>query len=300
MPYACPDCGAPVGEGAAVCPQCGFPIRRDAIPAHGGGPGRPGAPHSSGNPAKVLLIALVVGGFLMVMFIAMLAAIAIPRFSQVATRAKEMEGESLLQRVHGLEQIYRAENGRYTSDLSELRMVGMATSTARFYDVRVSAADDRELCLEAVPRPTAGRVRALSMDAEGRLYRDAGCPDEPDDSPPAPDPADEKARELLKQAYHEIAAYRGAHGGEVPVTLQELGPELEAASTRANYRFTYLPSYGGWMCLTAQPRSTGEGPELSVDHNGDVYSGLSCTGGVIDNVLRARGASPERAQTDIR
>lgn len=276
MTHACPDCGAPVSERAAVCPQCGFPIRRDALSA------RPGAP-ASGN-RTLLIVALAAGGLFVVVVGGIFAAIAIPQFAKATKRMKEIEAESLLQRVYSLEQTYRQEHGRYTATLSDLPMARFATATARYYDVRVSAAGEDELCLEAVPKPAAGSgVRPMSMDGNGRLYPQAGCIGEPQITGVLDTRREEQARTLVEDGWREVNAYRRAHGGRLPATLADLGPKLEAQASRRDYRVGYFRRANGGACVTARPLSTVEGPERSVDQDGNLYRGSACAGSVIEH-----------------
>jgi Tfp pilus assembly protein PilE len=276
MTHACPDCGAPVSERAAVCPQCGFPIRRDALSA------RPGAP-ASGN-RTLLIVALAVGGLFIVMMGGIFAAIVIPQFAKASRRMKEIEAESLLQRVYSLEQAYRQENGRFTAKLSDLPMARFATATARDYDVRVSAAGEDELCLEAVPKPAAGSdAKPKSMDQSGRLYQQAGCIGEPQVTGVLDTRREAQARTLVENGWHAVNAYRRAHGGQPPATLTELGPKFEAQASRADYRVEYFRTQRGGSCVAARPLSTIEGPERSVDQDGNLYRGSACAGSVIEH-----------------
>jgi len=292
MTHACPDCGAPVSERAAVCPQCGFPIRRNAISQYGG----PGAPPSGGGGSNtaVIVIALVGGGFLMLMLIGFVAALAIPRFSMASRRAKELEGEGLLKQAYTLEQAYRANHDAYAGSLSDLESVGWETPAARYYDVEVSAAGDRDLCLEAVPKPAAVReVSALSMDAEGRLYRDAGCTGTTDTPLTyGVAPSGQQARDLLEQGYQRMAEWRMAHDGQLPATLGDLGTRLEADASAADYRLEYFRNAEGRTCLSARPLSTVEGPERSVDADGALYIGSACMGKPVELFHETPAPSP--------
>ena len=303
MPYACPDCGAPVSERAAVCPQCGFPIRRDAIPARLGG--APGAP-SSGNRAAVLVVALVVGGFFVMMVIGVLAALAIPRFTQAARRAKEMEGEMLLKRAYLLEESYREENGRYTAIVANLRTTGDLDAPARFYDLQVSAADDRALCLEAVPRPAAvGQVRALSMDADGRLYHDAGCTGDSElsgthETSTAPGPGGEPgARAMLREVYDGVAAYRAEHGQD-PASYADALDHVHDSRAAAEYALGSTGS-GSRLCIIATPRDDGSPLKtFSVDLEGRLFEGDTCSGTLVEQFSSGEDASLGSSDLDAK
>src|SRR4051812_20301905 len=105
----CPDCGAQVSDTAVVCAQCGFPLRRDALGTAAGARGGRGGGGSGFNTAG-LVIGIVVAGFMGVVIIGILAALAIPRFTQASARAKEHEGELLLRQAFTLENTYYANN----------------------------------------------------------------------------------------------------------------------------------------------------------------------------------------------
>src|SRR4051794_21788226 len=101
---SCPDCGAQVSDTAVVCPQCGFPLRRDVLSRTTAG--RSG----SGSNTAGIVIGVVAAGFVMVVVIGILAALAIPRFAMATSRAKEKEGEGLLKQAYTLENAYYANN----------------------------------------------------------------------------------------------------------------------------------------------------------------------------------------------
>jgi type IV pilus assembly protein PilE len=171
MPFACPDCGAPVSEGAAVCPACGFPIRRDAAPAASAAPG-PGArrPRNMG----LIIAAIVAAGFCMLVVVGIVAAIAIPRFSGFMKRAYAQDAELRLRSLYQAERAYADSAGTYTSDLSKVSAFAWKHEP-RNYDFSVSAAGERQLCLDAVPRRMARQAPPLSMDQDGRLHGGTGC-----------------------------------------------------------------------------------------------------------------------------
>jgi len=168
----CPDCGAQVSDSAVVCAQCGFPLRRDALKQHAatGGGGR------SGTNTAGIIIGLVVGGFLVIMVIGVLAALAIPRFSNASQRAKEIEGEMLLKQVYTLENAYYANHGVYAPTLEELKSVGWEDpGFLRHYTVEIASADSSGLCLQALPRPGSSGVRPIRMRTSGMIEHDARC-----------------------------------------------------------------------------------------------------------------------------
>src|SRR4051794_35977307 len=166
---SCPDCGAQVSDTTVVCPQCGFPLRRDVLARSMAG--RP----ASGSNTTAIVIAVVAVGFVAMVVIGILAALAIPRFAAATGRAKEKEGEGLLKQAYTLENAYYANNGAYAPTLDELRSVGWEPDSARYYEVEIRLGPaPSSLCLEARVKRGAD-VQPLSMDSAGTLYHDEGC-----------------------------------------------------------------------------------------------------------------------------
>jgi Tfp pilus assembly protein PilE len=129
----------------------------------------------------VILMVLAAIGLCAVMFVGIVAAIAVPRFNMAAARAREIPGRLLLQRAYHAEHAYHAQHERYTSDPAELATARAAAEVSGEgeYHLEVSAASDRELCLEAVPA-RGSKAKPLSVDVEANLYRSAGCSGLPD------------------------------------------------------------------------------------------------------------------------
>ena len=288
----CPDCGAPTSPGAVVCPQCGFPIRPDAMPLQGGRPGGGG-----GSSARTLIIvAVVVVGLMMVGFVGVIAAIAIPQFAKASARAKEKDGEALLKWAYTAEQTYFAQNGRYTSKVAELSAPGRPAraSGPELYTLEVSAASDRELCLEAVPTPAAGRdVNALSMDVDGGIYRSAGCSGEPHDWVPpeiAGPSGAEGARQMMHEVHEGIVAYHAEHG-QYPTTTADVLTRVHDTPASRDFTMAVIQNNEtGGVCVAAVPRGSAEGKEpLSVDQDGKLYDDATCTGTVLETFTTPSG-----------
>lgn len=217
MTHACPECGTPVSERAAVCPQCGFPLRRDAFhPPPGTPPGYaahpPPPPPRSGLSPGVLIAAIVGVGVVGVFVIGVLAAIAIPRFSQAVAQAREAQGEEMLREVWVKEREYRDQNGSYASTLHDLRSVGWTEPPdSAAYALLVISSERGNLCIEAEPRTAGG---TLSVRDEGVVLH-AGC-GEQTASEAGAQPSDETIREegrlLLQDSWEWLRTYHEAHG----------------------------------------------------------------------------------------
>jgi type II secretion system protein G len=61
---------------------------------------------------------------IVVVIIGILAAIAIPKFSNASARAKEKEAEVILKQVYTMQETYKAEKGSYALDETTLKQVG--------------------------------------------------------------------------------------------------------------------------------------------------------------------------------
>jgi type II secretion system protein G len=66
---------------------------------------------------------------IVVVIIGILAALAIPRFTQASARAKEKEADGILKQIYTLENAYYANNGTWATSDTELQTVGWDTNT---------------------------------------------------------------------------------------------------------------------------------------------------------------------------
>ncbi|HEV7590648.1 MAG TPA: prepilin-type N-terminal cleavage/methylation domain-containing protein [Longimicrobium sp.] len=66
---------------------------------------------------------------IVVVIIGILAALAIPRFTQASARAKEKEADGILKQVYTLQNAYYANNGTYASSSANLQTVGWDYNT---------------------------------------------------------------------------------------------------------------------------------------------------------------------------
>jgi len=61
---------------------------------------------------------------IVVVIIGILAALAIPRFTNASARAKEKEADGILKQIYTLQQTYYASNGTFASTFTALENVG--------------------------------------------------------------------------------------------------------------------------------------------------------------------------------
>jgi type II secretion system protein G len=66
---------------------------------------------------------------IVVVIIGILAALAIPRFTQASARAKEKEADGILKQIYTLQNAYMANNGTYATQSSDLQTVGWDSNT---------------------------------------------------------------------------------------------------------------------------------------------------------------------------
>ncbi len=67
---------------------------------------------------------------IVVVIIGILAAIAIPKFSNASARAKEKEAEVILKQVYTMQGTYRAEHGTWAGSTTDLQTVGWEAPTS--------------------------------------------------------------------------------------------------------------------------------------------------------------------------
>ena len=76
---------------------------------------------------------------IVVVIIGILAALAIPRFTQASGRAKEKEADGILKQLYTLQQTYRADKGVYASSLASpgLKDVGWEdpSGSLKYFDL---------------------------------------------------------------------------------------------------------------------------------------------------------------------
>ena len=95
---------------------------------------------------------------IVVVIIGILAALAIPRFTQASARAKEKEADGILKQIYTLQNAYYANNGTYANDNDALKTVG--------WDENTTAG------LKNYDPPTISQTVVMTMTASGDGYCD--------------------------------------------------------------------------------------------------------------------------------
>jgi prepilin-type N-terminal cleavage/methylation domain-containing protein len=121
-------------------------------------------PRTLRNNKGFTLIELMI----VVVIIGILAALAIPRFSQASDRAKEKEADGILKQIHTLQTAYFADKGEFAGDFTELMEVGWEEpSNLKHYDM--PASPDGDVCMEPLQENATHRTRCI--DVETGVFR---------------------------------------------------------------------------------------------------------------------------------
>ncbi len=91
---------------------------------------------------------------IVIVIIAVLAAIAIPMYSNYVLRAHRADAVSSLNLIAMNEEAWALSSGTYTADLNDVWVTsgGMAFSTRGFYDITLSGVDSSGYTITATPR----------------------------------------------------------------------------------------------------------------------------------------------------
>ena len=115
---------------------------------------------------------------IVVVIIGILAAIAIPKFSQASDRAKEKEADGILKQIYTTQMAYKAQHGTFTTVAADLQQVGYqhpAAAELRHYQVPTLvdlAAGDQ--CMD--PIANSGTHQQRCIDEAGVITGTAPTP----------------------------------------------------------------------------------------------------------------------------
>ena len=105
---------------------------------------------------------------IVVVIIGILAAIAIPKFSNASARSKEKEAEVILKQVYTMQETYKAEQGAYATTIAQLESVGFeapATGAVKNYTWAGAASIVDGACLAPIGTPHKGKSISFATGA---------------------------------------------------------------------------------------------------------------------------------------
>ena len=109
---------------------------------------------------------------IVVVIIGILAALAIPRFTQASARAKEKEADGILKQIYTLQNAYYANNGTYANSSAALQTVGWdANTTAGLKNYSAPALGAPPYTMAATGSGYCDR----SIDANGSITSSGTC-----------------------------------------------------------------------------------------------------------------------------
>ncbi|HET8657150.1 MAG TPA: prepilin-type N-terminal cleavage/methylation domain-containing protein [Longimicrobiaceae bacterium] len=113
---------------------------------------------------------------IVVVIIGILAAVAIPKFSEVSKDAKESESGPILKEILTLEERYSAKEGGYTTDLTQLEGGATIATTGKYFSYSATG-DASAVCIVALPSAvgTAAGLNAQSVGSDGVFHESADC-----------------------------------------------------------------------------------------------------------------------------
>jgi prepilin-type N-terminal cleavage/methylation domain-containing protein len=111
-----------------------------------------------------------------VVIIGILAAIAIPRFSNVSRSAKEAEAAPFLKQLLTLQERHRQARDQFATQLAVLEGGTASFSTGKYYEYELTS-DPAGGTYIACARPRAGfDLKYFTIDQEGEIQpREGGC-----------------------------------------------------------------------------------------------------------------------------
>jgi prepilin-type N-terminal cleavage/methylation domain-containing protein len=113
---------------------------------------------------------------IVVVIIGILAAVAIPKFSQVSKSAKEAEAGPFLKQLLTLQERHRQARDQFATQLAVLEGGTGSFSTGKYYEYELTSDPDGGTYI-ACARPRAGfDLKYFTIDQDGEIEpREGGC-----------------------------------------------------------------------------------------------------------------------------
>jgi hypothetical protein len=251
----CKSCRKPVDRTASTCPHCGAAKPRWGWP----------------NPTSpVLLLFPAMLGFTWFGLPAVLDGYAKGKQERLARHAAEAMHQAV-----ALEKAYYAKHGEYSINLDEATGPNWTMPDDGAYRLLLLSGSGDTFCLEAGPG-TDLNVLPLSMDQDGVLYHDGGCPQP---KPPANETPEQGALRVVRSVYRQSLLWNARHPDRPfdPST----DDRLKADDVPDEYTITVGGSMigkgPGQFCFALNPKDEHSALQvIAVDEKGKLYHENFC------------------------
>lgn len=109
---------------------------------------------------------------IVVVIIGILAAIAIPKFTEVSKNAKQSEADPTLKQISTLQESYHQRYDIYQADITKLS--GYENPQAKYFDFTVTAGTTTAMCAKATPNAAGTAAGLTPMYIKGTKPSAAG------------------------------------------------------------------------------------------------------------------------------
>jgi prepilin-type N-terminal cleavage/methylation domain-containing protein len=111
---------------------------------------------------------------IVVVIIGILAAIAIPKFSQISRTAKEAEAAPILKQLYTLQERHNQATGQFATALDQLEGNSTNFADGKYYTFALGTADGTTYVACAVPTEAGSNLRSFRVSQDGEVV-EGGC-----------------------------------------------------------------------------------------------------------------------------